>query len=109
MPRGRLGTHLRRKAITGLRFEQMCHDIRATRRTERARQRDIALRQHVSGWAELCEQTAVLDIQIEMQAMELRLVNEDRRLMGLPPVDILPPDGGIGDTRRPEDDWRNYQ
>ena len=108
MPRGPTGTRRRRNAINALQFEQMCHDIRALRRAEKARQRDVYLKQNVFGWAELCEQTAVLDIQVQMQAMELRLINEDRRLMGLSPIDILPPDGGLGDMRRPEDDYRNW-
>ena len=109
MPRGGLGARPRRKAVSALRFEQMCHDVRATRRAEHARQRDLKLKQQVSGYAELREQTAVLDIQLEMKAMELRLVNADRLMIGLPAIDVLPMDGGIGDTRRPEDDYRNYR
>ena len=31
------------------------------------------------------------------------------KMKRLPPIEYLPSDSGLGDMRRPEEDWRNYE
>ena len=109
MPRGRLGITARRAASEAMRFEQLCQKTRQNRQAMRKAQRHEDICRKTYGWLELRDQMEGLEIQAEMKAMELRLLNADRQLIGLPPVEALPSNGGMGDMRRPEDDWRNYE
>ena len=44
MPRGRLARRTRRKEMQALRYEQLCHAIKAARREHHAREAGLALR-----------------------------------------------------------------
>ena len=109
MPRGRLGGTARRKDLKALRYEQLCHETQAARTALRDAQRYKDICRKTYGWLELREQMEGLEIQAEMKDMELRIINADRQCVGLPPLERIPSDGGMGDMRRPEDDWRNYE
>jgi len=108
MPRGRLGGAARRDGLRAMRFEQLCVDTRMKRRGLREQQRMDDMRRKTYGWTELQKEIEGLEIEVDMAEMELRGLNADRRKIGLAPVESLPSHGGLGDTRRPEDDWRNY-
>ena len=109
MPRGRLSGRARRDAIDAIRFERLCHETRQNRQAMRDAQRRADIARKTYGWLELRDQMEGLEIQAEMKDMGLRILNADRQCIGLPPVKTLPSGGGLGDTRPPEDDWRNYE
>ncbi len=114
MPRGNSGGSGRRNArvfngTAALRLERLHRETVDIRRVERARKRAAAQRSAVNGWDGLRARMEKLDIQAEIDVMELRIVNAERAEMDLKPLTELPHDGGLGDTRHPADDYRNYQ
>ncbi|MEP3654545.1 MAG: hypothetical protein ABJO36_06585 [Litorimonas sp.] len=70
MPRGRLARRARRKEMQALRYEQLCHAIKAARRDHHAREAALALRKATPDWVEMDKQLKQLQLEAEMDAME---------------------------------------
>ena len=70
MPRGRLGGKARRVEMQALRYEQLCRETREQRRTFRAREAALALRQSTPDWVELSARLKRTQLEAEMDAME---------------------------------------
>jgi len=78
MPRGRLARRTRRKEMQALRYEQLCHAIKAARRDHHAREAALALRKATPDWVDMDKQLKQLQLEAEMDAMEACL--DERRL-----------------------------
>lgn len=70
MPRGRLAPRARRREMQALRYEQLCHAIKAARRDHHAREAALALRKATPDWVDLDRQLKQLQLEAEMDAME---------------------------------------
>lgn len=70
MPRGRLAPRARRREMQALRYEQLCHAIKAARRDHHAREAALALRKATADWVELDKRVKQLQLEAEMDAME---------------------------------------
>lgn len=70
MPRGRLAPRVRRREMQALRYEQLCHAIKAARRDHHAREAALALRKSAPDWVDLDKQLKQLQLEAEMDAME---------------------------------------
>ena len=89
MPRGRLARRTRRKEMQALRYEQLCHAIKAARRDHHAREAALALRQATPDWVDLDKQLKQLQLEAEMDAMEACL-DERRPKIPILNFDLMP-------------------
>ena len=89
MPRGRLARRTRRKEMQALRYEQLCHAIKAARRDHHAREAGLALRKATPDWVDLNKQLKQLQLEAEMGAMEACL-DERRPKIPILNFDLMP-------------------
>ena len=89
MPRGRLARRTRRKEMQALRYEQLCHAIKAARRDHHAREAALALRKATPDWVDLNKQLKQLQLEAEMDAMEACL-DERRPKVPILNFDLMP-------------------
>ena len=89
MPRGRLARRTRRKEMQALRYEQLCHAIKAARRDHHAREAALALRKATPDWVDMDKQLKQLQLEAEMDAMEACL-NERRPKIPILNFDLMP-------------------
>ena len=89
MPRGRLARRTRRKEMQALRYEQLCHAIKAARRDHHAREAALALRKATPDWVDMDKQLKQLQLEAEMDAMEACL-DERRPKIPILNFDLMP-------------------
>ena len=89
MPRGRLARRTRRKEMQALRYEQLCHAIKAARRDHHAREAALALRKATPDWVDMDKQLKQLQLEAEMDAMETCL-DERRPKIPILNFDLMP-------------------
>ena len=89
MPRGRLARRTRRKEMQALRYEQLCHAIKAARRDHHTREAGLALRKATPDWVDMDKQLKQLQLEAEMDAMEACL-DERRPKIPILNFDLMP-------------------